>query len=150
MEVKATVEDYFSKEELRYLVEDEVRGYVCDMVKDYFKANRYEDFIKNVALEAYWHAVDELGEDTLGKVRRQVRKLIPKISEYSLIGCHYRNGRDEPTRLQRIIDEESEKLRPEIAKLVRRAVERRVDTESVEKIADAVYCMLVDALGGDR
>ena len=35
MEVKITVEDYFSEEELRDIVEDEVRGYVYGMVKDY-------------------------------------------------------------------------------------------------------------------
>ena len=148
MEVKIDIESYLTEEDIKQIVEDEVREHVIDLVKEYFKINRYEDFVKNVALGAYWQAVDELGEDTLGKVRRQVRKLIPEISEYSLIGTHYCNGKDVPTRLQQIIDEESENMRPEIVKLVRRTAERRVDADSAERISDAVYCMLMDALGG--
>ena len=148
MEVKIDIESYLTEEDIKQIVEDEVREHVIDLVKEYFKINRYEDFVKNVALGAYWQAVDELGEDTLGKVRRQVRKLIPKISEYSLIGTHYCNGKDVPTRLQQIIDEESEKMRPEIAELVRNTAKRRVDAEAAVRISDAVYCMLIDALGG--
>ena len=93
MEVKVTVEDYFSEEELRDIVEDEVRGYVCGMVKDYFRHNSYRDFVEGVARDAYWDAVGQLGEDTLGKVRRQVRKLIPELSIFSLIGHNYVNGK---------------------------------------------------------
>lgn len=117
MEVKVTVEDYFSKEELRGIVEDEVRGYVRGMVKDYFKHNSCRDFVEGVARDAYWDAVGQLGEDTLGKVRRQVRKLIPEPSIYSLIGHKYVNGKEVPTHLQQVIDEESEKMRPEISSI---------------------------------
>ena len=148
MEVKITVEDYFSKEELRDIVEDEVRSYVGGMVKDYFRINRYETFVKNVALGAYWQAVDELGEDTLGKVRRQVRKLIPELSIFSLIGHNYVNGKEVPTKLQQVIDEESEKMRPEIQARIRAAYERAVDSDGPSIVAGAVEDMLVKALAG--
>ena len=147
MEVKVTVEDYFSKEELRDIVEDEVRSYVVGMVKDYFRVNKYENFVKNVALGAYWQAVDELGEDTLGKVRRQVRKLIPELSIFSLIGHNYVDGKDVPTRLQQVIDDESEKMRPEIQARIRAAYERAVDSDGPSIVAGAVEDMLVKALG---
>lgn len=147
MEVKVTVEDYFSKEELRDIVEDEVRSYVVGMVKDYFRVNKYENFVKNVALGAYWQAVDELGEDTLGKVRRQVRKLIPELSIFSLIGHEYIGGKAVPTKLQQVIDEESEKMRPEIQARIRAAYERAVDSDGPSIVAGAVEDMLVKALG---
>ena len=148
MEVKVTVEDYFSAEELRDIVEDEVRCYVGGMVKDYFKHNSYRDFVEGVARDAYWDAVGQLGEDTLGKVRRQVRKLIPKLSIFSLIGHNYVNGKDVPTHLQQVIDEESEKMRPEIQARIRAAYERCVDSDGPSIVADAVDDMLVKALGG--
>lgn len=150
MEVKVTVEDYFSKEELRDIVEDEVRGYVCGMVKDYFKHNGYRDFVEGVARAAYWDAVGQLGEDTLGKVRRQVRKLIPELSIYSLIGHTYVNGKEVPTRLQQIIDDESEKMRPEMQERIREAYRKAIDSDGPVIVADAVSDMLVNALRGDE
>lgn len=150
MEVKVTVEDYFSKEELRDIVEDEVRGYVCSMVKNYFKHNSYRDFVEGVARDAYWDAVAQLGEDTMGKVRRQVRKLIPELSIYSLIGHNYVNGKDVPTRLQQVIDEESEKMRPEIQERVREAYRKAIDSDGPGIVADTVADMLVNALRGDE
>lgn len=150
MEVKVTVEDYFSKEELRGIVEDEVRCYVVRMVRDYFKYNSYRDFVEGVARDAYWDAVGQLGEDTLGKVRRQVRKLIPELSIFSLIGHNYVNGKDVPTRLQQVIDEESEKMRPEIQERIREAYRKAIDSDGYGIVADAVADMLVDALRGDQ
>ena len=148
MEVKVTIEDYFSKEELRDIVENEVRCYVDGMVKDYFKHTSYRDFVEGVARDAYWDAVGQLGEDTLGKVRRQVRKLIPELSIYSLIGTRYVGGRDVPTYLQQVIDEESEKMRPEIQARIRDAYKKSVDSDGPSIVADAVADMLVKALGG--
>lgn len=148
MEVKVTVGDYFSKEELRDIVEDEVRCYVVSMVRYYFKHNSYRDFVEGVARDAYWDAVGQLGEDTLGKVRRQVRKLIPELSIYSLIGTRYVGGMDVPTCLQKVIDEESEKMRPEIQARIRDAYERAVDSDGPSIVAGAVEDMLVKALAG--
>lgn len=150
MEVKVTVGDYFSKEELRYIVEDEVRCYVVSMVRDYFKHNSYRDFVEGVVRDAYWDAVDQLGEDTLGKVRRQVRKLIPELSIFSLIGHNYVNGKDVPTRLQQVIDDESEKMRPEIQERIREACRKAIDSDGSGIVADAVVDMLVNALRGDE
>lgn len=150
MEVKVTVGDYFSKEELRDIVEDEVRCYVVSMVRDYFKHNSYRDFVEGVARDAYWDAVDQLGEDTLGKVRRRVRKLIPELSIFSLIGHNYVNGKDVPTRLQQVIDEESEKMRPEIQGRIREAYRKAIDSDGPGIVADAVADMLVNALSGDE
>lgn len=150
MEVKVTVEDYFSEEELRDIVEDEVRGYVCGMVKDYFKHTSYRDFVEGVARGAYWDAVGQLGEDTLGKVRRQVRKLIPELSIFSLIGHNYVNGKEVPTHLQQVIDEESEKMRPEIQERIREAYRKAIDSDGPGIVAGAVEDMLVNALRGDE
>ena len=150
MEVKIDIDSYLTKEDIKQIVEDEVREHVIYLVKDYFRVNSYENFVKNVALGAYWQAVDELGEDTLGKVRRQVRKLIPELSIFSLIGHNYVNGEDVPTKLQQVIDEESEKMRPEIQARIRAAYERAVGSDGPSIVAGAVEDMLVKALAGGK
>lgn len=148
MEVKIDIDSYLTEEDIKQIVEDEVREHVIYLVKDYFRINRYENFVKNVALDAYWQAVDELGEDTLGKVRRQVRKLIPELSIFSLIGHHYVDGKEVPTKLQQVIDEESEKMRPEIQERIREAYRKAIDSDGPGIVADAVADMLVNALRG--
>ena len=148
MEVKIDIDSYLTEEDIKQIVEDEVREHVIYLVKDYFRINRYENFVKNVALDAYWQVVDELGEDTLGKVRRQVRKLIPELSIFSLIGHHYVDGKEVPTKLQQVIDEESEKMRPEIQERIREAYRKAIDSDGPGIVADAVADMLVNALRG--
>ena len=54
MEVKVNVEDYFDRDELRGIVEDEVRNYVYTSVKSYFEHRSYQQFVEGVALRAYW------------------------------------------------------------------------------------------------
>ena len=150
MEVTVNVNDYFSSDELKEIVEDEVRGYVYDIVKKYFKGSSISEYVENVARRAYWDAVDELGEDTMGKVRRQVRKLIPELSIYSLIGTHYTGGKDVPTKLQSVIDDEAEKMRPEIAERIREAYRHAIDDDGPGIVAEAVEYMLIKALGGGQ
>ena len=146
MKIEINVEDYFSSGELKELVEDEVGGYVRRMVERYFQHRSYDDFVKEVATKAYWDAVGKLGEDTMGKVRRKVRELIPEISVYSLTGYTYANGRDVKTRLQKIIDEESEKMRPEIAERIRESYKHAIDSDGPGIVAGTVEDMLINAL----
>ena len=82
----------------------------------------------------------------MGKVRRQVRKTIPELSIFSLIGTCYRDGKEVPTRLQEVIDDEAEKMRPEIAERIRAAYSHVVDRDGASIVADAVYEMLTNAL----
>lgn len=146
MEVKIDIDSYFTHDDIKDMVEDEVRDYVRGEVNRYFKRNRYEDFIANVATQAYWDAVDNLGEDTMFKVRLQVRKMIPNITQYSLIGHRFVNGKETPTRVQQIIDDEAEKMRPEIAEMVRAACGAAVERGGYEIVADTVAGMFADAL----
>ena len=53
-----------------------------------------------------------------------------------------------PTYLQQVIDEESEKMRPEIQARIRDAYKKSVDSDGPSIVADAVADMLVKALGG--
>ena len=146
MEVKVNIEDYFDRDELRSIVEDEVRNYVYTSVQKYFNHRSYRDFVEGVALRAYWEAVDKMGEDTMWKVRQQVRKLIPELSIFSLIGTCHRHGEEVQTRLQEVIDDEAEKARPEIAERIRAAYGHAIDSDGASIIADAVYEMLTKAL----
>lgn len=151
MEVKVSVEDYFSRDELKSIVEDEIRNYVYTSVQRYFEHNTYREFVEGVALSAYWEAVEKLGEDTMAKVRWQVRKLIPELSVYSLIDTRYQGGKEVPTHVQEVIDDEAEKMRPEIAERIRAAYRHAIDGDGPGIVADTVEDVLVKALvGGER
>lgn len=148
MEVKVDIDQYFTEEEVRELVEDEIRDYVGGLVNEYFlHKSSYRDFIVAVARDAYWEAVGKLGDDTMGMVRRQVRKEVMNLSIYSLIGTRYNAStrEDEPTALQRVIDEESEKVRPEIAEMVRSAALSKIGSEGADILTDAFYNLISQA-----
>lgn len=147
MEVRVDIDQYFTEEEVKDLVEDEIRDYVCGLVKKYFLHNSYRDFIIAVARDAYWEAVGKLGDDTMGMVRRQVRKEVMNLSIYSLTGTrhNFSTMREEPTALQKVIDEESEKVRPEIAKIVRKAALSKIGSEGADILTDAFYDLISQA-----
>lgn len=146
MEIKINVERYITEDEIREMIRENTEYEISSAVYEYFRKHSYSDFIESVAVRAYWEAVDELGEDTMGKIRRQVRKIIPKLSEYSLLGNEFVNGKTVPKRTQQIVNEEAEKLRPEFAAAIRAAFKSALDSEGPEIVGDTVADMLRDAL----
>lgn len=152
MKVEIDIDQYFTEDDVRDLIKDEIRYYVEGIVNDYFlHRSSYSDFIVAVARDAYWDAVGKLDEDTMGMLRRQVRKEVMNLSIFSLIGTKYNfsSHKEEPTALQKIIDEESEKVRPEIAEMIRSSALSKIRSDGADILTDAFYHLVSRAFDKD-
>lgn len=146
MELKIDVEvgDYLSGEDLEEEIKYAVEEYVAREVREYFKIHSYRDFIGKVASDIFWRSIEEMGEDTRGAIRNAVRKKIIELQPYQLVGQVYdiATGRREVTPVQQIINEEAEKLRPEISKMLRSTISKAVEDDFPTVCADALYDIL--------
>ena len=146
MELKIDVEvgDYLSREDLEEEIKYAVKEYVAREVDEYFEIHSYRDFIGKTASDVFWRSIEEMGEDTRGAIRNAVRKTIVKLQPYQLIGKVYSvaTGRIEVTPVQQIINEEAEKLRPEISKMLRSTISKAVEDDFPTVCADALYDIL--------
>lgn len=144
MEATIEIKRYFDDEDIKDIVEDEIRGYVREMVREYFDFNNYRDFVAKVASDVFKDCMDELDGDMIHDIQEKVRASIKDIGVYNIIGTNYswRKGVEEKTEAQKIIDEEAEKLRSEVSKMILKAVEKAVDGNVAEIISDAIYDIL--------
>lgn len=146
MELKIDVEigDYLSGEDLEEEIKHAVEEYVAREVGEYFKIHSYRDFIRKTASDVFWRSIEEMGEDTRGAIRNAVRKTIVKLQPYQLIGKVYSvaTGRIEVTPVQQIINEEAEKMRPEISKMLRSTIREAVEDDFPTVCSDALYDIL--------
>lgn len=149
MELKIDVEvgDYLSREDLEEEIKYAVKEYVAREVDEYFEIHSYRDFIGKTASDVFWRSIEEMGEDTRGAIRNAVRKTIVKLQPYQLIGKVYSvaTGRIEVTPVQQIINEEAEKLRPEISKMLRSTIRKAVEDDFPTVCSDALYDILSKA-----
>lgn len=146
MELKIDVEvgDYLSREDLEEEIKYAVEDYVAREVDEYFEIHSYRDFIRKVASDVFWRSIEEMGEDTHGAIRNAVRKTIVRLQPYQLIGkVHdFNTGKYELTHVQRVIDEEAEKMRPEIDAMLRSAMNKAIKDDFPAMCADALYDIL--------
>lgn len=149
MELKIDVEigDYLSREDLEEEIKHAVEEYVAREVDEYFEIHSYREFIGKTASDVFWRSIEEMGEDTRGAIRNAVRKTIVKLQPYQLIGKVYSvaTGRIEVTPVQQIINEEAEKLRPEISKMLRSTIRKAVEDDFPTVCSDALYDILSKA-----
>lgn len=149
MELKIDVEvgDYLSREDLEEEIKYAVKEYVAREVDEYFEIHSYRDFIGKTASDVFWRSIEEMGEDTRGAIRNAVRKTIVKLQPYQLTGKVYSvaTGRIEVTPVQQIINEEAEKLRPEISKMLRSTIRKAVEDDFPTVCSDALYDILSKA-----
>lgn len=146
MELKIDVEvgDYLRRDDLEEEIKYAVNEYVIRKVDEYFKIHSYRDFIEKTASDVFWRCIEEMGEDTRGAIRNAVRKKIVELQPYQLIGQVYSlaTGRREVTQVQQIINEEAEKMRPEISKMLRSTIRKAVEDDFPSVCADALYDIL--------
>lgn len=146
MELKIDVEigDYLSREDLEEEIKHAVEEYVAREVDKYFEIHSYRDFIRKVASDVFWRSIEEMGEDTRGAIRNAVRKKIVELQPYQLVGQVYDigTGRREVAPVQQIINEEAEKLRPEISNMLRSTIRKAVEDDFPTVCSDALYDIL--------
>lgn len=151
MELKIDVEvgDYLSQEDLKDEIKYAVEEYVAREVGEYFKVHRYRDFIRQVASDVFWRSIEEMGEDTRGAIRNAVRKKIVELQPYHLIGTctDFNSGKEIPTYVQGVINEEAEKMCPEIADMLRSAMEDAIEDDLAEVCSTALYDLLQKPAG---
>lgn len=78
----------------------------------------------------------------MGAIRNQVRKEILNVKAYQLLGTrrNYSTGREEPTYVQKLINEEAEKIRPEISNILQEKISEQVQDEyAASVLSDAFY-----------
>lgn len=144
MEATIEIKRYFDDEDIKDIVEDEIRGYVRGMVREYFDFNNYRDFVAKVASDVFKDCIDELDGDMIHDIQEKVRASIKDIGVYNIIGTNYswRKGVEEKTEAQKIIDEEAEKLRGDVSGIILNAVKTAVNGNVAEIISDAIYDIL--------
>lgn len=144
MEATIEIKRYFDDEDIKDIVEDEIRGYVRGMVREYFDFNNYRDFVAKVASDVFKDCMNELDGDMVHDIQEKVRVSIKDIGVYNLIGTNYnwRKGTEEKTEVQKIIDEEAEKLRGDVSGIILNAVKTAVNGNVAEIISDAIYDIL--------
>ncbi len=146
MELKIDVEvgDYLSREDLEEEIKHAVKEHVAREVDEHFEIHSYRDFIEKTASDVFWRSIEEMGEDTRGAIRNAVRKKIVELQPYQLIGQMYDigTGRREVAPVQQIINEEAEKLRPEISNMLRSTIRKAVKDDFPTVCADALYDIL--------
>lgn len=149
MELKIDVEvgDYLSREDLEEEIKHAVEEYVAREVDEYFEIHSYREFIGKTASDVFWRSIEEMGEDTRGAIRNAVRKKIVELQPYQLVGQVYDigTGRREVAPVQQIINEEAEKLRPEISNMLRSTIRKAVEDDFPTVCADALYDILSKA-----
>lgn len=144
MEATIKIKRYFDDEDIKDIVEDEIRGYVRGMVREYFDFNNYRDFVAKVASDVFKDCMDELDGDMIHDIQEKVRASIKDIGVYNIIGTNYswRKGVEEKTEAQKVIDEEAEKLRGDVSGIILNAVKTAVNGNVAEIISDAIYDIL--------
>lgn len=144
MEATIEIKRYFDDEDIKDIVEDEIRGYVRGMVREYFDFKNYRDFVAKVASDVFKDCIDELDGDMIHDIQEKVRASIKDIGVYNIIGTNYswRKGVEEKTEAQKIIDEEAEKLRGDVSGIILNAVKTAVNGNVAEIISDAIYDIL--------
>lgn len=146
MELKIDVEvgNYLSKEDLEEEIKYAIEEYATREVNEYFKIHSYRGFIKQVASDIFWRSIEEMGEDTRGAIRNAVRKKIVELQPYQLVGHVYdiETGKREVAPVQQTINEEAEKLRPEISNMLRSTIRKAVEDDFPTVCADALYDIL--------
>lgn len=146
MELKIDVEvgEYLSRDELKDEIRYAVEEYVTREVNEYFEIHSYRDFIGKTASDVFWRSIEEMGEDTRGAIRNAVRKKIVELQPYQLVGQVYDigTGRREVAPVQQIINEEAEKLRPEISNMLRSTIRKAVEDDFPTVCSDALYDIL--------
>ena len=149
MELKIDVEvgDYMSREDLEEEIKYAVKEYVAREVDEYFEIHSYRDFIGKTASDVFWRSIEEMGEDTRGAIRNAVRKKIVELQPYLLVGqmSDIGTGRREVAPVQQIINEEAEKLRPEISNMLRSTIRKAVEDDFPTVCSDALYDILSKA-----
>lgn len=153
-EITVDIEDYVSESDIAEIVRDAVRYQIRENVSNTINWYGYDTLINNVAYETVRQMLDEQGLDIDEMLTESVKRVIDKLSEYTVFydGAEYERygAMSEYKSHGRIVmDEIIDELRPEIKDKVHELMVDKIDADwLIDAATDAFEKELREQLAG--
>lgn len=133
-EITVYIEDYVSESDIAEMVRDAVRYQIKERVGNTINWYGYDTLINNVAYETVRQMLDEQGLDINEMLTESVKKVINKLSEYTVFydGAEYeRYGAMSEYKAHGrvVLNEVIDELRPEIKDKVHELMVDKLDAD---------------------
>lgn len=152
--ISVRVEDYLTEEDIEELLREAILEEARAQLRKRFDRTDGETLV--------WYTARAAVEDILGEkcdaIERQLedalRKVIGELSVYWVFGNSSRaflTSKEEPTKAQRILDECSERLAPEIEAKARELwLDKLEKADAAEILSEAFYGIMEKVFRGDE
>lgn len=153
-EITVDFEDYVSESDIAEMVRDAVRYQIQEKAKHVVDYYGYDTLINNVAYEIVRQMLDEQGLDINEMLTESVKKVINKLSEYTVFydGAEY-NSYGAQSKYKShgrvVMNEVIDELRPEIKDKVHELMVDKIDADwLIDAATDAFKKELSEQLAG--
>lgn len=155
-EITVDIEDYVNESDIAEMVHDAVRYQIQERVGNTINWYGYDALISNVAYETVRQMLDEQGLDINEMLTESVKKVINKLSEYTVFydGAEY-NSYGAQSKYKShgriVMDEIIDELRPEIKNKVHELMVDKIDADwLIDAATDAFKEELREQLCGNN
>lgn len=155
-EITVDIEDYVSESDIAEMVSDAVRYQIQEKAKYVVDYYGYDTLINNVAYEIVRQMLDEQGLDINEMLTESVKKVINKLSEYTVFydGAEY-NSYGAQSKYKShgrvVMNEVIDELRPEIKDKVHELIVDKIDADwLIDAATDAFQKELSEQLRGEN
>lgn len=155
-EITVDIEDYVSESDIAEMVRDAVRYQIQEKARYVVDYYGYDTFINNVAYETVRQMLDEQGLDINEMLTESVKKVINKLSEYTVFydGAEY-NSYGAQSKYKShgrvVLNEVIDELRPEIKDKVHELMVDKIDADwLIDAATDAFQKELSEQLRGEN
>lgn len=154
-EIAVDIEDYVSESDIAEMVRDAVRYQIQEKARYVVDYYGYDTLINNVAYEIVRQMLDEQGLDINEMLTESVKKVINKLSEYTVFydGAEY-NSYGAQSKYKShgrvVMNEVIDELRPEIKDKVHELMVDKIDADwLIDAATDAFQKELSEQLSGN-
>lgn len=154
-EITVDFEDYVSESDIAEMVRDAVRYQIQEKARYVVDYYGYDTLINNVAYETVRQMLDEQGLDINEMLTESVKKVIDKLSEYTVFydGAEY-NSYGAQSKYKShgrvVMNEVIDELRPEIKDKVHELMVDKLDADwLIDAAVDAFKKELSEQLSGN-
>lgn len=154
-EITVDIEDYVSESNIAEMVRDAVRYQIQEKARHVVDYYGYDTLINNVAYETVRQMLDEQGLDIDEMLTESVKKVINKLSEYTVFydGAEY-NSYGAQSKYKShgrvVMNEVIDELRPEIKDKVHELMVDKIDADwLIDAATDAFESELREQLSGN-
>lgn len=148
------VEDYLTDEDIEELLREAIREEAREQLRKRFDRTDGETLVWYMSRAAVEDVLGETCEDMKKQLEDELRRVIGELSRYDVFGFSSRawlTSKEEPTKAQTILDECSERLKPEIEAKVRELWLSKLDTaDAAEILSDAFYDIMERVFRGEE